>query len=64
MTSLHNLSEPVKTAGDFLSVGALFATLLSWLPAATIVLSFVWICLRCVESWQNVRLNDRKLRDD
>lgn len=62
--SFHDMSEPVKTAGDYLAVGTLFATLLSWLPAATIVLSFVWICLRCIESFQNVRLNHRKLSDD
>lgn len=63
MTSLHDLSEPVKTTADLLSVGAFIATLMSWLPAATIFLSFVWICLRCFESWQNVRLNARKLKE-
>jgi hypothetical protein len=62
MTSLHDLSEPFKHTVDALSLGAVAATLLAWLPPATIVLSFVWICLRCVESWQNVRLNDRKLK--
>jgi hypothetical protein len=64
MVSLHDLSEPVKHVADALAVGAFVATILSWLPAATVFLSFVWICLRCYESWQNVRLNDRKLRGD
>lgn len=62
--SIQQMSEPLKHVGDALAIGAFFATILSWLPAATIVLSFVWICLRCIESWQNVRLNDRKLKGD
>lgn len=61
---VSELSEPVKHALDVLSIGAFLATVMSWLPAATVFLSFVWICLRCVESWQNVRLNDRKLKGD
>ena len=64
MTLFDHLSEPVKHTFDLLSLGAVVATMMSWLPAATIFLSFVWICLRCIESFQNVKLNHRKLRDD
>lgn len=59
-----HLSDTAKHWIDALSLGALVATLLDKLPAITAVLVALWTIMRIYESWQNIRLNDRKLRDD
>jgi hypothetical protein len=59
-----HLSDTAKHWIDALSLGALVATLLDRLPAITAVLVAVWTILRIVESWQAIKLNHRKLRDD
>jgi hypothetical protein len=62
VTVLDHLSEPVKHLGDVVAGATLLATLLSWMPAIGSVLAVVWVAMRIFESWQNIRLNDRKLR--
>lgn len=57
-----HLSDTAKHIGDVLSIGTLVAALLSWLPAITAVLVAVWTVMRMIESWQQIKLNDRKLR--
>lgn len=60
---LHvHLSDTAKHIGDVLSIGALIGALLSWLPAITAVLVAVWTLMRMVESYQQIKLNHRKLR--
>lgn len=63
MSLVQNLSEPAKHAVDAIAGVTLLATLLSWLPAIGAVLSVIWIAMRIFESWQNIRLNSRKLKD-
>jgi hypothetical protein len=58
---LHELSEPTKQAVDALSAGAIIATLFSWLPQISALLAAIWFGLRIFETWQNIRLNGRKL---
>lgn len=60
--TLEYLSEPIKHTMDALAIGTLLATLLSWMPAIAAILSVVWLSLRIYESWQNIRLNNQKLR--
>lgn len=61
MTPVHYLSEPVKHVGDVLSVSAVVAIFLHWLPNLTAILAFVWLVMRIVESRQAIRLNNLKL---
>lgn len=62
MNVLANLSEPAKHSVDALSIGAVIAAFFSWLPQISALLAAIWFCLRIYESWQAIRLNDRKLR--
>ena len=64
MSLVSHLSDTAKHSIDFLSLGALVATLLSWLPAATALLVFVWTAMRVFESYQNIKINARKLRGE
>lgn len=70
MNPVHYLSEPAKHAIDLTAGATLIATILSWLPGITVILSFVWIIMRIVESRQvqkinaqQIELNARKLRE-
>lgn len=60
------MSDTAKHVVDYVSLGALVATILQWLPAATAGLIFVWTVMRMVQTWQELKLNHRKLskRDD
>ena len=58
----HHLSDTAKHWLDALSIGALLATLLDWLPGMTAALVFVWTAMRIYESYQAITLNNRKLR--
>jgi hypothetical protein len=64
MSLFDHLSDTAKHWIDALSLGALLATLLDRLPAITAVLVAVWTIMRMVESYQAIRLNHRKFRDD
>lgn len=64
MSLLDHLSETAKHWIDALSLGALVATFMDLMPAATALAVFVWTAMRIYESYQNIRLNARKLRDD
>ena len=64
MSLFDHLSDTAKHWIDALSLGALLATLLDRLPAITAVLVAVWTVMRIAESYQNIRINHRKLRDD
>jgi hypothetical protein len=63
MSILAHLSDTAKHWIDALSLGALLATLVDVFPAATALLVFVWTAMRIYESWQNIKLNARKLRE-
>lgn len=70
MNPVHYLSEPVKHGVDALALGTLVASLLSFLPALTALLTMVWVVMRIVESRQaqkinaqTIELNARKLRE-
>lgn len=57
----HHLSEPLNSAINALSVGALLATLVGWLPHIGALLSIVWFGLKIALALQELRLNRRKL---
>lgn len=42
--------EHAKQIGDALSLTALLAVFFQWLPHATAVLSFIWVCIRIYET--------------
>jgi uncharacterized damage-inducible protein DinB len=63
MTLVH-LSDTAKHWIDVLSLGALVATLLDWIPGVTAILVLLWTAMRIYESWQNITLNRRKLRGE
>jgi hypothetical protein len=45
-----NSLQPFKTEIDVVSIGLTFATLISWLPHVTAVLTFAWTCIRLYET--------------
>jgi hypothetical protein len=68
--SLASLIEPAKqwlqshsVQLDVLSLGALVATFVGWLPHIGAGLSVVWFGLKIAIAWQEYRLNQRKLLD-
>lgn len=59
---ISHLSDPVKHAVDYFAVGAFLTSLLTnVMPAITATLTAIWLILRVIEGWQNVKLNNRKL---
>lgn len=55
---LDRISENDKVAVDVLSASAVTAAILNYVPAATAVLSLIWVCLRIwetetVKKWTN-----------
>lgn len=42
--------ESIKHVGDAVAVGTLAATLMSWLPSATAILTFLWVLVRLYET--------------
>lgn len=59
----HHLSDTVKHWIDALSLGALVASILEWVPETTALLVLAWTVMRMVESYQAIKLNRRRLRD-
>lgn len=64
MTPLVHLSDTAKHWGDAFSVGGCVAMLLGWLPGITAILVAVWTLMRIFECWQNIKLNQRKLKGE
>lgn len=60
---VHAMSDGVKHFFDAFSIGWLVAVILANLPAVTAGLSAVWVIMRIYESAQNIRLNNRKLKE-
>lgn len=58
---LSHMNETSKQIGDVVSIGWLIAIFVSNLPTITALLVLVWTLMRIYESWQNIRINDRKL---
>ena len=55
---LERIPDHDKAVVDVLSVSTVTAAILNYLPAATAVLSFIWVCLRIwetetVKKWTN-----------
>lgn len=46
---IDNIPGPVKIVGDGMSIGVLFSTLASWLPAGAALMTIVWTVLRIYE---------------
>jgi hypothetical protein len=46
----HDMIEGLKPAGDILSIGVAFATLVSWLPSIAALLTIVWTLIRIFET--------------
>lgn len=58
---VHALSAGAKHTIDVVSVGWLLAVFITNLPTITAVAVLIWTGMRMVESWQAIRLNQRKL---
>ena len=58
---MDNLNQPAKQILDGLSVSAVVATLLQWLPPLAAVLTIIWTSLRIYE-WIENRI--KKGRDE
>ena len=43
-------AEQLKQVADTASIGTVVATIIGWLPEATAVLSFLWMCIRIYET--------------
>lgn len=48
--TLSDKIEHVKQIGDALSLSALVAVFFQYLPQATALLSFIWVCIRLYET--------------
>jgi hypothetical protein len=65
MTNIqHVLSEPLERAGNAVALGALFGWIIGALPTLALIFTTIWGALKCVEVWQTIRLNNRKLHKD
>ena len=62
MSVLDHLSDGTKHLVDGGAALTALAAFFSILPQATALLGFIWFALRIFESYQNIRLNGRKLR--
>ena len=58
---LAHLSDTAKHWLDALSLGALAATFMDWLPGLSAMLVFVWTVLRIYEAILAIRLKRREL---
>lgn len=47
---IHDAIEGLKPAGDIISIGVVFATLVSWLPSMAALLTIVWTVIRIIET--------------
>lgn len=47
---LHEAIESFKPAGDIISFGVAFATLISWLPNLAALLTILWTMIRIYET--------------
>lgn len=47
---VHDAMEGLKPAGDIISIGVVFATLVSWLPSMAALLTIVWTVIRIYET--------------
>lgn len=47
---VHDAMESLKPAGDIISIGVVFATLVSWLPSMAALLTIVWTVIRIYET--------------
>lgn len=47
---VHDAIEGLKPAGDIISIGVVFATLVSWLPSMAALLTIVWTVIRIIET--------------
>lgn len=54
------MTEQFKQVADVGAVSTLIATLFSWLPSATALVTFVWICIRLYETKTIQRLLQRR----
>lgn len=54
-----SLGEPVKLLIDGTAIGVTVAAILAWIPAATAILSFVWVVWRLYNEW----LTTKKLKE-
>jgi hypothetical protein len=70
MSLLGHLSDSAKHLGDNLAIGAFVASMASWVIAntpliagATSLLVAIWTIMRMFESWQNIRINARRLKE-
>lgn len=61
--TLDQMSDTAKHWIDALSLGALVATLIDVLPAATALLVFVWTAMRIYESYLTIKLKHREMRE-
>lgn len=56
--------EGTKAAGDLTSIAVVLATLSSWLPPLTAVLSLIWVIIRIYETDTVQNLIYRRNRND
>lgn len=56
--------EGTKSAGDLTSLAVVLATLSSWLPPVTAVLSLIWVLIRIYETDTIQNLIYRRRNDD
>ena len=59
--TLEHINETAKHAVDALSIGTLIAALVDWAPKITVILVALWTVMRMYESWQNIRINNKKM---
>lgn len=61
MTPQHHALDHIKAFLDVTSIGVAIAAVLKALPEVTVVLSFIWVCMRMYNSWLEIRVNRKQL---
>lgn len=60
----EQMIETAKQAGDVLSLSAVSAVLLGWLPVLTAAVSLVWVTMRIYDTYLTIILKRRERDGD
>lgn len=64
MSEQTQLIETAKQAGDVLSLSAVSAVLLGWLPVLTAFVSLVWVSMRIYDTYLTIMAKRARRKDN
>lgn len=64
MSPLDHMTDGAKHLMDAASIGAALMAVIGIIPIATTILGFVWFLMRIYQTWLEIRVQHKKLRED